>query len=398
MPVIQVKKVVAVCFLEATKMTLEHIGAHRLEHSQRLGAGTSDLPRLYGDARRLRDYLQRCVSAYQDQVDLDLSPPDQGLLVACCRRSVEWIEMRLKGEQVVSADEKHWLQKKMQVVSDWAVELGDKPLVELPLPRLSQGHSEASRGLLTRLQQKLFGDVSQRKKIRPPTSGLSSYGALPGLADDYTPPEPMDGEPEAVNAPSLPFGLPATTAALPGSADLAEPAPVQQQPPAQQLVSTQHMRDPRLRSLVVMDLGVYSRVLAAKDYRLAVVMLSSVLEGVVLDHAMPRRVELGLTGTPDTWNPQELLVRIMGEAFEPKDLSLAYHLFSARNLLRPALQIMKPMIVTASSLQRLQEFVQRAVHRMGLPSVPLPAGGLAAANPLAPAGEVESPTNRILND
>lgn len=374
MGVIQVKKVVAVCFLEAAKLTLEHIAAHRLEHSQRLGAGQSDLPRLYGEARRLRDYLQRCVSAYQDQVDLDLSPADQGLLVACCRRSIEWIDLRLKGEQLVSADERQWLQKKLQVVADWTVELGEKPLIELPLPRQAPVVSEASRGVLTRLQHKLFGDVNQRQKIRPPTAGLSTYGAgLPGLIDGPAPPDEPEPEPGPI-ASTATFGMP--------SADVMQP-PVPQSaatvPP--QLVSTQHLRDPRLRSLVVMDLATYERVLAAKDYRLAVVMLASVLEAVVLDHAIPRRTELGLAGTPDTWNVQDLLVRIMGDAFVPKDLSLAYHLFSSRNLLRPALQIVKPMIVTAATFEKLQEFVQRAAHRMGMPNAAVAAPADSAARP-----------------
>ena len=73
MGVVQVKKVVAVCFLEAVKLALEHLGTYRLEMSQHGVVGSPELPRLYGEARRLRDYLQRCASAYQDLVDLDLA-------------------------------------------------------------------------------------------------------------------------------------------------------------------------------------------------------------------------------------------------------------------------------------------------------------------------------------
>lgn len=379
MPVFQVKKVVAVCFLEATKLTLEHMAAYRLENSQRPGSGASDLPRLYGETRRLRDYLQRCVSAYQEQVDLDVSAADQGLLVACCRRSIEWIDLRLKGEQPLSADERQWLQKKMQVISDWSVELGEKPLVELPLPRLSPVVSEAARGVLSRLQHKLFGDVNQRQKIRPPSSSLASYGAaLPGLTDDYAPPlaeEDAANEVRPVN--SATFGLPSAQAVAQSTPPGAAPSPA--------LVSTQHIRDPRLRSLVAMDLATYARTIELKDHRLATVLLASVLEAVVLDHAIPKRAELGLVGTPDTWNLQDLLARIMGDAFVPKDRSLAYHLFSARNLLRPALQMVKPMVVTPASFERLQEFVQRAAHRMGMPGAtsgsPNPVDDLAPGRP-----------------
>ncbi len=380
MPAFQVKKVVAVCFLEATKLTLEHLASHRLEQSQRVGAGTSDLTRLYGDARRLRDYLQRCVSAYQEQVDLDLSTADQGLLVACCRRSIEWIDLRLKGEQVVAADERQWLQKKMQVLADWAVELAEKPLVELPLPRMSPVVSEAARGVLSRLQHKLFGDVSQRQKIRPPSAGLASAGiTLPGLdPNSAAPPDETYEQDLAPLATGATFGMPGPQAGI----GFQSAAPATAAPP---LVSSQHLRDPRLRSLVSLDLGTFDRAVAAKDHRLAVVMLASLLESVVLDHAIVRRAELALTGTPDTWNVQEVLTKCLGDAFAPKDVSLAYHLFASRNLLRPAAQIMKPLVVTAASFEKLQDFVQRAVHHLGMPSAPLggpsPAEDIAAGRP-----------------
>ena len=134
------------------------------------------------------------------------------------------------------------------------------------------------------------------------------------------------------------------------------------------MLESQKLRDPRLRTLVVMDLRSYERSLVAKDYRLAVVMLASVLEAALLDHAIPRRAEYGLASTPDTWNTQDVLVKAMGENFTPKDRSLAFHLFASRNLLRPALQIVTPTVVTQASLERLQEFVHRALHAMGFAS------------------------------
>src|SRR5690606_1232 len=127
---LQVKKVVAVCFLESAKLSLEHLGAHRLKLSQGGVAGSDALPRMYGDVRRLRDYLQRSVSGYQDVVTLELSEGDAALLVACCRRSVEAIEYRL-AEGAVPPDERQWLIKKRCVLADWAFEIAAKPLIEL---------------------------------------------------------------------------------------------------------------------------------------------------------------------------------------------------------------------------------------------------------------------------
>ena len=131
------------------------------------------------------------------------------------------------------------------------------------------------------------------------------------------------------------------------------------------ILDSHKLRDPRLRTLARLDLLSYERSLAGQEHRLAAVLLGSILESAVLDHAIPRRAELGLVGTPDTWNPVDVLAKVMGEQFNPKDRSLAYHAFSARNLLRPSLQIVTPMVVTQASLQRLQEFAQRALHSMG---------------------------------
>jgi hypothetical protein len=362
MPVIKAKKVVAVCFLEATKLTLEHLSAHRLDLSNRGLTGPKDLPTIYGDTRRLRDFLQRSLGAYQDNVDLDLSDTDRDLLVACCRRNLEVIDLRLEGEQLVAADEKHWLQKKRQVMADWTVELAVKPLLELPLPRLSQAQTQAMRSLQARLNQKLFGTDGQRR-IQPlaaphvsPTAGLPSFAEqMPTSVEDAEPVAPRpslaglfaDDEDEA--APAV--RVTATTKVAAGA------------PPP--LLESTKLRDPRLRMLVTLDLRSFGRALDCQDHRMAIVLLAALLESAVLDHAIARRAEIGLTGSPDSWNLQDVLVRVLGEACTPKDKSLAYQLFSSRNLLRPALQIVTPAVVTAASLERMLEFVRRVLHTLG---------------------------------
>jgi hypothetical protein len=69
----------------------------------------------------------------------------------------------------------------------------------------------------------------------------------------------------------------------------------------------------------------------------------------------------------------------MGDAAHPKDRALSFHLFASRNLLRPALQMMTPSVVTAASLERLHDFASRAVHAMGFgaPSKALPPGAIS---------------------
>ena len=358
MGILQVKKVVAVCFLEATKMMLEHLGEHRLALSDQSMERSAEVTRFYGETRRLRDYLQRCASAFQDLVDLDLSEADKSLLVACCRRSVEAIDLRTGPDQSTAHDERQWLQKKRTVLSDWAVEIAEKPpLLELPIPRLSPMATEGAKALTARLQQKLFRGGHQNTIVGGTSPALSPTMGVPGPVggpldvEGYEPPLSLD-DAEKTDTATRSVAAASKEGEAPGSP----------------LLESQRLRDPRLRTLVVMDLRSYERSVAAQDYRLAAVLLASILEAAVLDHAIPRRAELGLTSTPDTWNPHDVLVRVLGEAFPPKDKSLAYHLFSARNLLRPSLQIVTPTVVTHASLERLHDFVQRALHSMGFAS------------------------------
>ena len=374
MPELQVKKVVAICFLEAAKQTLEHLGTHRLELSQQGVPGPEELPRLYGDVRRLRDYLQRCASAYDESVDLDLADADASLLVACCRRAVESIDHRLV-ERALAEQERNWLQKKRTVLADWAVELAAKPLLELPLPKISPIKSEAVRALDTRLQNKVFGDVSQRQKIFAPGQGQP---AAPGsIAQGIA----SFGETMANTPVALTPSEEISTDALPpiaGGEQQVEPD--REVPVSPPILDRRRIKDPRLRSLVGVDMAAMDRCLADGDHRLASVLLASVLESAVLDHAIPRRSELGLTGTPDTWQPQDLLLKAMGDLTQPKDRSLAFHLFASRNLLRPSLQMVTPAVVTEASFDRLREFVSRALHALGFGSAAqtLPPGSVHA--------------------
>jgi hypothetical protein len=344
----QVKKVVAVCFLESAKSAMEQLGQYRMQMAQKAFDVPRDLTSMYGELRRLRDYLQRCVASYPDAVELDFTPNDQNLLVACCRRSVELLDHRLENGKSLSGQEHEWLVRKLKVLSDWAVEFAQKPLVELPLPRFGSTTTGA-RALTTRINAKLYNSTgmpgfhSGADLAQLPHSGVER--ASTGFQSEREQSLPEDDS--ATPAPESPDDGAGTE----GNGALR--------------FDVRQIRDPRLRSLMVLDLRAYDRAVQASDHRLAAVHLSSILEGAVLDHAMPRRVELALTGGPDSWNPQEILLRILGEHCTPKDRGFIYHVFTARNLIRPTSQLVSPTVVTPSSLQKLTEFVCRALREMG---------------------------------
>jgi hypothetical protein len=342
--VLKVKRLVAACFVEAAKTTLEHLGTYRLSLSQEGTAGPPDLARTYGDVRRLRDFLQRCANVGQDEIELDMADADKRLLVACCRRSVEVMDLGLSGPRPLSADVAILMRKKRQIVADWALELASHPLLELPLNQLSNGQPQASRALLVRLQQKAKAEkleqqralelareeeVPQNEAMIKVDFGIEDYGTA---IDEPVGPPPID----TVSA---------------------RPAPAA----STNLLDTSKVHDPRLRAVIATDLASYAHCVAGGDLRLAEVLLACVVESALLDHVLPRRTEFGLSGPPETWNLKQLLIRVMGERCTARDRSLVAHLFSARTLLRPAVQMVAPSSVTPESFESLREFVQRVL-------------------------------------
>lgn len=371
MPRLLVKKVVVVCFLEAVKTVMDQLGQFRLEMAQQGQPGPRNLAAIYGDYRRLRDYLQRCAGTFPENAELDLEVEDLALLVASLRRAVETTDERLELRGMPDT-EREWLKRKVQVWSDWAVELAQKPLLELPIPRNAAVVTSRVRALNARINNKIYLE----SKINAPVDSGMFHGVT---LTSNEPPARSAGAP-TVMTPSAgggelhaqPFGLGDMTSEPPRSesplASVSEPAGVAH------LLDCRQIQDPRLRSLMVMDLRAFERARAADDHRLSAVHLASILECALLDYALPRRKELVLVGAPDTWNPQEILIRVMGDGCTPKDRSLAYHLFMARNLLRPVTQLVSPTVVTAGSLGKLLDFVGVALRTMGLRS-PYREGG-----------------------
>jgi len=360
MATLQVKKVVAVCFLEAVKTTLDHLGVYRLELSERGATSPPELTRAYGDGRRLRDYLQRCVSGFNDDVALDLADADLSLLVACCRRFIEANEQRIETTKL-TPDEREWLEKKMQVLAHWAIEIAAKPLLELPLKRNSRVGAK-TRALSAQLNDKLFGEttaVQPTPSQRAPSTGAASSSM----------PSSMRGVPsfgdELFAAPCEPGAAPQLDENSWGTAQ----APAARTKPAVQpisrLIDVQKIVEPRLRALSTVDLHAYDRAVAAGDWRMATILAAAVLEVAVLDYALPRQEELALVGTPDTWDIQQLLDVAMRDHGDPRDQAMAAHVFAARNMLRPAVQLANPTIVTQVSFERLRDFVRRVLHCLG---------------------------------
>ena len=151
------------------------------------------------------------------------------------------------------------------------------------------------------------------------------------------------------------------------------------------------LNDPRLRSILMLDLRALDRALRANDHRMCIVHLGSVLEAACIDYALAHRRELALSGAPETWNLEVVVNSVVGE-ISSMDRALLFHLSAARNLLRPAIQLTNPMVVTAAVHSSLVQFVRRVLALMGYVSTgepqPAPASQphLAAAHPRPGSG------------
>jgi hypothetical protein len=126
------------------------------------------------------------------------------------------------------------------------------------------------------------------------------------------------------------------------------------------------VRDPRLRTMIVLDLRALERARAAKDYRLSAVHLCSVCEAVVVDVALTKREKVKLKGTPETWRLDEVIKALLGDRFTTSDRASLFHLVACRNLIRPSVQLHNPIVVTRATLKKMVEFVQRLLVEMGV--------------------------------
>lgn len=344
MEILRVKKIVVACFLEAVRMTLDHLGRHRMAMAEEC---PPELPQLYGDFRRLRDYLQRCAGAFQDLIELDMNDDDLRLLVAASQRYVEAADARLQGAldngtRSPDPKEREFLRKKQQLVADWAVELAIKPLSDLPLPAVATVLGEGGRALRLRLQKKLFS--------------TSESSVMPGeMVNEFT---AIEGRPAPAPEPLEPIPEPAAAEPTPAVADDGL------------VLDPLALHDPRLRALTGMNLRSLETALAAEDYRVASLMLCVVLETAVFDYALRHGDELTLEGDIDSWEARPILNQILGALATPNVRLAADSLLASRALLDPSRQLIAPIVVTKASVERDRQFLRSMLQRLGFLAQP----------------------------
>lgn len=478
----EIEKVGAAHLLEALKVVLDHLRDFTIGGKAPEMSASRNASATYAQVRRLRTYLQRCVSAYSDVVELDLNEDDQNLLAACAIFEVANLERRLNGVPR-AGDDMSWLEERRRALSHWGVTFATRRIDPIPVADESLFLTTGVQTLLREIQRRVVAE-GQRSGVHrvtremagvptipsvpapPPvqaapasvyqpraTQPIPPHAAPPGYVDPawaaqqpaptaqgyehhngaYPPPhdprvaapaqhyvapveeqrrapavsrefgipKPMQGMPgapatatvrPAVPVPPAPpaprsgyvdpVQQPATAARSPSAPASTEDQPADQPGPAFDL-DARKLHDPRVRALLVLDLRAFERAFRANDHRLCVLHLGSILEAACIDYALSHRRELALNGAPETWNLEVVVRRVLGDEISSMDRALLFHLGAARNLLRPAIQLSNPMVVTAATQGELTQFVRRVLTAMGYMSMGEPSlsPGVQAATP-----------------
>ena len=158
----KISKVVVANFLEATMATLDHLAQWHMKDTGNREEVSEDLASTYGSVRRIRDYLQKCMSAYSDTVDWEMTVDDDNLLVACAAHALREIDAQLHapGSEMTPQQEK-WLREKQRILVDWAVQLATHTVADLPAPKTGTLHSAAVQELQTKVGIKIGHSTSK---------------------------------------------------------------------------------------------------------------------------------------------------------------------------------------------------------------------------------------------
>ncbi len=373
------------CLFEAVRTVLDEVGRRQVE-SIRGGEDVEfkrKLASLYGHARRIRDYLQRINSPTSGKITVELTPEDGDLLASCAVHEIGRIEASIKNHPPRNATEARWLNEKRDTLAGLTDQLATRQIQRIPIGDPMELMTPTVRSLLTRVRSRSVTEAVQKGQLGL-TEIFSQTGAVPGAFG-----LPRHGVAPSLAGQPLPTGTGSVAAALtptgdePANAPVPEPPSVEvtfaQSPPPPVVVESpfdvRRMRDARLRTIAEADQAGHERAVRAGDWRMAVVHAASMLEALLVDAALPRAQGLGLRGTPDMWQLQTLLEKLLGDQIPINDRAFALQLATVRNVLRPATQIHAPVVVGESTWQQADALLRRVASSLGLDaesSLPLP--------------------------
>jgi hypothetical protein len=161
------------------------------------------------------------------------------------------------------------------------------------------------------------------------------------------------------------------------------------------------IKDHRVRAQVRLDVQDFARARHHEDQRMSLVHLGSLLEGILLDYGLEHRKELELVESPDVWDYHALAVRLLGTKLDPSHEPILGLLHSCRRMLRPACQVVHPILTTGTMVHDAMAFLRWVLLQLGYSGseagparVRRPGGGSVPA-PAPAAGSLWRATRRV---
>lgn len=360
-------------FLEAAKSSLQYLGELKLRICGNRQARVDDkeVLNLYSRLRRVREYLRRWLSAYPTPTELDLPDEELELLCSCMVFEID----RLSGPDGRREDI-NLAQKRVEMLSEWAVRLSTKPITLLPNESGRVEIGAQARTVVAAARKNAFPSAGSDGA----PSGLQRHTAVTSGANHRRPSSARAVPSSVVPGAGLPLEDEAAQPSAGPAPRRAGPAVVRDQDVVVTgLLDPTRIRDYRLRLAMSLDLKALERATRNGDYRIGTVLLACVLEGLSIDHALANKESLGLIGDPPSWSIPRIVETVLQGDVSDKERILIDLLGRSHGMLRPAQQIAHPMVVNRATVAAGVTLVKRVAHAIGCVAEAEPSNGWTGA-------------------
>ena len=167
----ELDKVVAAQTLEATKEVLQHLQQWAAQLEEKGEYQPREMTQLYGQVRRIRDYINRSIPAHTHPVTLDLDERDCNLLASCCVFALQSIAMQLRYKRDLAEGDRIWFESKRDNLSKLVLELATDEVKVIPSQGGPKPIAPAVRRVLDLIRAKLFKSVPSATSPQPPKKG-----------------------------------------------------------------------------------------------------------------------------------------------------------------------------------------------------------------------------------
>ncbi len=125
------------------------------------------------------------------------------------------------------------------------------------------------------------------------------------------------------------------------------------------------LKDYKLRTVIQQELVELQQAKRVQNNRLSILHLGLLFEGILLDHALSRRSELGLVERPTAWDYVGLAQTLLGAEMVPAQDAMLKKLIHFGKFLRPSSLMLDPVVVTEAMVMQAEAFLEWVLTELG---------------------------------